>query len=55
MMEMVSFGLKTRVARKKYAVYLMSKFCIIQDETSTGCTGLFYKFSGVRAGQGWAN
>jgi hypothetical protein len=55
MMEMVSFGLETRAARKKYAVYLMSKFCIIKDETSTGCTGFFvtnFQGSGrVRVGQ----
>jgi len=55
MMKMVSFGLQTRVARKKYAVYLMSKLCIIQDETSTGCTGFFFtnlQGSGrVRVGQ----
>jgi hypothetical protein len=47
MMEMVTFGLQTQVARNKYAVYPMSKFCIIQDATSTGCTSFFYKFSGV--------
>jgi hypothetical protein len=49
MMEMVSFGLQTQVARKKCAVYVTSKFCIIQDETSTGCKGFFffYRFSGV--------
>jgi len=54
-MEMVTFGLQTRVTRNKYAVYPMSKFCVIQDATSTDCTSFLQTFRGCRASQVWAN